>query len=472
MLKKLALASAVSMISAGAFAMEAMDDESMSAATGQDGITIQIIMPEFVPTAPTASYAKGADLAALNIASGYKGISIGEIRIHDDDGLARDYNKNGDYVDAAVNYTSPGFTTLVKTKADTTASSGSGAIVIGRLGTADRTELYTNQSNPVVIDIDTIGAHTGTGINYKDTSTLNVNISAPTMQIKTGKIYVADSNADTAALGVGHTDVDGTAIAVGYAAGISDRTEILDSMTITMGAANINIQLGQEIQDGMIVMDTVMTGGLSISNLSIKDSTDSVNGNTYPELGDGYYFGGNLTIGQLKVTDRGGANLTINARIDVSSTSTSTFTPAQLTNARNQASLNYGYPDYGALTGASAGGNPAVYATYLSTGTGSPTAADIAAYVKVGVDQAAVYLVENEPRFQGTPNGLVIRSNLGSAGSDGKFGYVKATGVNDDPGIDVSLNNIKMGDATAVDIGDVQILGLNMNGSRIIISGH
>ena len=55
MLKKLALASAVSMISAGAFAMEAMDDESMSAATGQDGITIQIIMPEFVPTAPTAS---------------------------------------------------------------------------------------------------------------------------------------------------------------------------------------------------------------------------------------------------------------------------------------------------------------------------------------------------------------------------------------------------------------------------------
>lgn len=41
-LKKLALVSAVSMISAGAFAMEAMDDESMAAATGQDGITIKV----------------------------------------------------------------------------------------------------------------------------------------------------------------------------------------------------------------------------------------------------------------------------------------------------------------------------------------------------------------------------------------------------------------------------------------------
>ena len=81
-----------------------------------------------------------------------------------------------------------------------------------------------------------------------------------------------------------------------------------------------------------------------------------------------------------------------------------------------------------------------------------------------------MYLVENEPRFQGTPNGLVIRSNLGSAGVDGVFGPV--AGVSDDPGIDVSLNNIKMGDSTAVDIGDVQILGMNMNGSKIIISGH
>ena len=43
MLKKLALVSAVSMISAGAFAMEAMDDESMASATGQDGITIKIV---------------------------------------------------------------------------------------------------------------------------------------------------------------------------------------------------------------------------------------------------------------------------------------------------------------------------------------------------------------------------------------------------------------------------------------------
>lgn len=469
MYKKLALVSAISMISAGAFAMEAMDDESMATTTGQDGITIQIIMPEFKPTAPTASYQPGADLAALNIATGYKGISIGEIRIHDDDGLARDYNKDGDYVDAAVNYTSPGFTTEVKVKADTTANSGSGAIVIGTLGSAtDRTELFTNQSNPVVIDIDTIGAHTGSGINYKDTSTLNVSITTPTMQIKTGKIYVADSNADTAALGAGHTNVDGTAIASGYVAdpASSDRTEILDSMTLTMGASTISVQLGHEIQDGMIVMDTVMKGGLSIDNFSIKDSSDFDNGSTYPELGEGYYFGGNLTIGTLSIKDRGGNDLTINARIDVSSTSNSAFTTGQLTNAKNQATVN-------AVAGTAAAVAITSYADAVAIATGPASALKATAQTIVGlVDAAAVYLVENEPRFQGTPNGLVIRSNLGSAGSDGIFGYVKATGVNDDPGIDISLNDIKMGDATAVDIGDVQILGMNMNGSKIIISGH
>ena len=40
--KKLALVTAMFAATSGAYAMEAMDDESMSAATGQDGITIGI----------------------------------------------------------------------------------------------------------------------------------------------------------------------------------------------------------------------------------------------------------------------------------------------------------------------------------------------------------------------------------------------------------------------------------------------
>jgi predicted O-linked N-acetylglucosamine transferase (SPINDLY family) len=40
--KKLALVTAMFAATSGAYAMEAMDDESMAAATGQDGITIGI----------------------------------------------------------------------------------------------------------------------------------------------------------------------------------------------------------------------------------------------------------------------------------------------------------------------------------------------------------------------------------------------------------------------------------------------
>ncbi|HQX90799.1 MAG TPA: pilus assembly protein FilA, partial [Moraxellaceae bacterium] len=40
--KKLALVTAMFAATTGAYAMEAMDDESMSAATGQDGITVTI----------------------------------------------------------------------------------------------------------------------------------------------------------------------------------------------------------------------------------------------------------------------------------------------------------------------------------------------------------------------------------------------------------------------------------------------
>ena len=92
MLKKLALVSAISMISAGAFAMEAMDDESMASATGQDGITINIV-PDVITYTDAASMgvtdATMAEIAGLNgyPSVGFKGLSIGEIRVHDDDGL-------------------------------------------------------------------------------------------------------------------------------------------------------------------------------------------------------------------------------------------------------------------------------------------------------------------------------------------------------------------------------------------------
>jgi len=88
MLKKLALVSAVSMISAGAFAMEAMDDEAMATTTGQDGITINIVPDQITRTQATSMGVTAATMNAIsNNAPAYKGLSISEIRVHDDDGL-------------------------------------------------------------------------------------------------------------------------------------------------------------------------------------------------------------------------------------------------------------------------------------------------------------------------------------------------------------------------------------------------
>ena len=88
MLKKLALVSAISMISAGAFAMEAMDEESMSATTGQDGITINIVPDAITRAEAAAMGVTSTTMNAINNNSlGFKGLSIGEIRVHDDDGL-------------------------------------------------------------------------------------------------------------------------------------------------------------------------------------------------------------------------------------------------------------------------------------------------------------------------------------------------------------------------------------------------
>ena len=404
MLKKLALVSAISMISAGAFAMEAMDDESMSAATGQDGITIKIIPGEFtnaaaIAAATTAGYKAGPDVKALGVASGYKGLTIGEVRIHDDDGL-------GAFV-ASGNGTANSGAIVIGggTSADITLAAGGDAAAAAR-NAADSTYLFTNQASAITVLIDSVGdfdGQTSTAVG----AMLNISISTPSLRIQTGAIYVANSNAGETthdadgvlrgtALG---GDVDGTAV--------SAKIKILDGMGLTMGASTTNIQLGTEAQGAMIVANTTMVGGLTIDTLSLNDAGQAV---ALTQLGDAVTSGGSLYVGQLKVTGNGSADLALNVNVDVGSRNTafSTFSAAQLTTFNNTAAANYGYGNYATLTTAATGGTAAVYATFLANGTGSPTAADIAAYVKAGVDTNRATLVSNEPTLAAGYNGLVI----------------------------------------------------------------
>ena len=432
MLKKLALVSAISMISAGAFAMEAMDDESMAATTGQDGITIKVIPGQFtdataMATAAAAGYKAGPDVKALGIASGYKGLSVGEIRIHDDDGLGvqgtdntansgalvigggYDANNDGDFLDA-------------------------GDITVA----ADKTNVFTNQAKSIQIDLDMVGNIDG-GVGNKPM--LNVKISTPSLRIQTGAIYVANSNAADAALfdadGVSRasaTEIDGTQVA--------GKVKILDGMGLTMGAATINVQLGNEAQGAMIKLDTAITGGLVIDNVGLNDSGQAI---ALTQLGDTVTSGGKIFIKQMKINDNAGTDLTVKVNVDVGSVNTAvpTFAAGQLTTFNDTAAANYGYADYSTLSTV-AGGAP------------SPAQAQAAA-IKAGVDANRALLIGNEPTLAAGYNGLVI--GLQQVGSVAN-------------GMDISMTNLRLGDDTAAVMGDIQILGLNISGTNVVIMGH
>ena len=171
MLKKLALVSAISMISAGTFAMEAMDDESMASATGQDGITI-LVKPGAISDAMATSMGVSQASRDLldNPTAGYyanndntfAGLSIGSIVVHDDDGMGPvtgdglgnsgalviggGYDKNGN-----------GVTTGAGDVGDVSAF-------------ADRTVLLADGSKGITIDVDMVGNVTAAAVAAASTA--------------------------------------------------------------------------------------------------------------------------------------------------------------------------------------------------------------------------------------------------------------------------------------------------------------
>jgi len=396
-LKKLALVSAVSMISAGAFAMEAMDDESMAAATGQDGITIKVGLGKRDQATLTALGVSSTTFNQIDLTNAagvatpdtlVKGLSIRQVNIHDDDGLG----------------------TL-----GTDATANSGAIVIGgNLKNADlngdtvvnaadvafdSTVVFAdnNATDPIVITIDTVGDVDGGGAGSG--AMLNVKIHTPKLAVKMGNVYVANSNAapigfdaDGVALvaprqvnGI-DVDFDGTSVTSGATA-----AKIANAMELVLGAMDINIQLGNEAQvlftgqaesadnpNVMVKVDARLIGGLTINNLQSDDSFQS--------------------------------------------------------------------PSIGASTG---GGAFRASSLSIVNGTGA-NAADLDALV-----------------------GVNIASDIGGDGVGGLVVTVGRLGETLTSGVNVAINDIILGNTAATaDMGDVQLLGLNINGTSLIISGH
>lgn len=249
---KLALVSAVA-VSGSAMAMESMDDSTLSATTGQDGISIGL---------------------------GLSKIAIESLYIHDNDGLA-----------AAGAVGDAGFGGTAKAGAITITGTGS-ATINGGANFADGIVIAANTDNAGAYLLPshnfadlTIDSDAGTGANG---AFLNIGAKVSGLKIFVGKIGVAKSNAVQASGAV--RGIDST----------SNNT-IINGLSLSTGITTANIQLGATPQGAMIVVNGTMNGGLQINNLGLVDNAG----------------GGQITIGKISLADHNGPDLTTNAKVSV-----------------------------------------------------------------------------------------------------------------------------------------------------------
>ncbi|MEK7740052.1 MAG: pilus assembly protein FilA, partial [Pseudomonadota bacterium] len=146
-------------------------------------------------------------------------------------------------------------------------------VVVTKTGTGNLADL--------VIDTDGGATAGATGTPF-----LNVAAAISALKIELGKIEV--------------NNVTGSAGAYKPDAGSA---EILSGLTVNVGATTANIQLGNTPQGAMIKLNGSMIGGLSISNLALKDASAA---------GGGY-----IVLGGIKVTDSGSSNLALDADVAV-----------------------------------------------------------------------------------------------------------------------------------------------------------
>lgn len=216
-LKKLVLASAIAAASSSAFAMQAMDDEAMSAATGQDGLTITI---------------NSMNLDNL------------DVKYIDRDGLAA-----GTYTNA-------------------------GAIhIFGAGGAGDGLSI---SSTGTTINID-VGGNAGTGAGTEGQLFIDVTMGATTVNLQNVTIAVAD--ADNTSGSTTGTDVAvlqfGTGAALNIAAGGTARIRLGER-----DAADSMIEIASTLPSlslsGLSIVDAVGGGRIGVGTLTLGTLTSNV----------------------------------------------------------------------------------------------------------------------------------------------------------------------------------------------------
>lgn len=266
---KLALVSSLA-ISANAMAMQAMDDASLGATTGQDGI---------------------------NIGIGISKIEIEKLYIHDNDGLA----SAGAAGDAGFGGT--GVAGAIVIKGNGTGVTATKGIVIG--ANYDNAGAYLLASrNLADLQID---SDAGTGANG---AFINIAAQVSGLDINIGEIGVTASGVAGAGTNAGTIRRGGKDDA---GAG-QNYNAILSGLSLKTGQMTANIQLGAAPQGAMIKLNTKMVGGLEIKNLGILDNST--------KLGTGDGTTGNRAAGEIfvesiKVADANSTDLTIKQSVSV-----------------------------------------------------------------------------------------------------------------------------------------------------------
>ena len=309
LINKLALVAAMS-VSANAMALQSMDDEALSATTGQDGITLQVFTNK---------------------------IDIAKLIVHDNDGLSST---------ATINYTTPVVTSAnpaydaakeaaigdptdpnhdpaYTTQSPTITTGGTSAINLGGTEEAgaiiikdvviEKDSAVPNTTALATLKIDTDGGTAADGSG----AFLNVGVDLAATNISVGKISVGKSNA-------GFASNAALKSASGARRGATEvaSNEILEGLTLGLGATKMNIQLGAQPQGALIMLDGTMTGGLMITDLVLKDgdgvaAAGTPNGLQLAAIGGAPGVAGELAIDALKVTSSGQADLTSSAKINL-----------------------------------------------------------------------------------------------------------------------------------------------------------
>ena len=283
---KLALVSSLA-ISANAMAMQAMDDASLGATTGQDGISIGI---------------------------GISKIEIEKLFIHDNSGLAVSNATNGtiELYNGAGAVVQPGVAPV--------------AGIVGGTGQAGAIYIKGNGEGVTATKGIVIGANYDAGPNGEAGHYLLASRNLADLQIDSDAgdgnpfiniaAQVSGLDIHIGEIGVvASGDVPAAGAATIRRGGQGTENAILTGLSVKTGPMSANIQLGAAPQGAMIKLNATMVGGLTITDLGILDNS------TKQGTGDGLSAAnraaGVIHLDSIQVTDAESRDLKLNQSISV-----------------------------------------------------------------------------------------------------------------------------------------------------------